>query len=116
MQYVVKHRTASGDLEQGWIYLPNEHRVLVSLKRGSLIVEFTVSICSDERPRMGAHPLQRASGDTWRVLRLRYWAAFRNGLESLEPCKCPVSEELDPGDGLLLTNTPHDVTRQLEAL
>ena|SRR3990167_6229824 len=116
MQHVVKHRSASGDLEQGWVYDHVERRIYVALKRGSRFVEFYVFVCDGERPRLAAHPIVRRSADAWAVLQLRFWRTWRQGRELLDAIKCPISDELEIGDSLVLTNTPREVSAQLEAL
>lgn len=98
------------------MYDAESRRVHVALKRGAVSVEFSVAICGGERPRVGAHPIVRVSSESWRVLQLRFWVAFRNRREVLDALPCPISDELDIGDGLLLTNTPGDVDELLEAL
>lgn len=111
----VRHRSASGDLENCWEYVAGEQRVHVSLRMGSEVVSFSVAVCSAERPTIGAHPLRRLDSESWRIPPERYIRTWRNHVELLETIRCPLSD-LVGYFTLAITNAPGQVARQLEAL
>lgn len=110
---VVKHRTASGRLDQLWDF-DSARRVLdVVFRLGSAHpVAFTLQVCAPDRARIGAHPIMRLDGESWRVLP----AVFRMEHGMLVPVDAPIHESLGHGGQLVLTHAPADVDAELESL
>lgn len=111
----LRHRSASGDLANGWEYDPRERSILCNVRKGALSVEFRVAICSVERPMLGAHPTLRLDAESWRIPPERYIRTWPNRIERLETIRCPIVGELGYVT-IALTNTPHDVSEMLEGL
>lgn len=117
MIFYAKHRTASGDLMQMWEYVHADRRVHVTLKQGRVVIDFSVAVCSAERPRVGAHPIQRRDIDTWQIVPLRYICVWKHRIEHIEPIKCSLAaEHLSAGCSLKISHAPPSVCAELEAL
>jgi len=86
--------------------------VHVTLRRG----EFDVVVCSDARAVYGAHVIRRVDGESWVILPLRYVRVWPRGVEQLMAVSSPVGDGCSPGDQVLLTNAPAEVSLQLESL
>ena len=114
----VRHASASGRLDEGWSFAPSVTRPLVHVlaRIANVSIVFDVHVCSRLRPMMGAHPVIRVDGESWRVLAERYIRVWPNGAETLRAIPCPVIPELGNGRNLLLSNTPADVDELLEQL
>lgn len=111
----VRHRSASGDLANGWEYLPHERSILCNVRDGSLSVEFRVEVCARHRLVFGAHPIARLDGETWLILPERVIRTWPGRIERLDTIRCPVRAVLGMV-GIALTNTPEEVSQVLEAL
>lgn len=108
----VRHASASGRLDELWDYDASERRLDVLVRLGALETSITVQVCSQARPRLGAHPIKRIDGESWRVLPARF---VLHGT-TLFPIACPIGDVLVPGEHLILTNAPASVDAELDAL
>lgn len=109
----VRHRLASGRLSEAWEYDSARHVLDVVLQQASANpIAFTLLVCAPDRARVGAHPIIRLDGDTWRVLP----AVFRFEHDILVPHDVVLHEALGHGNALVLTHAPADVDAELEAL
>jgi hypothetical protein len=108
----VRHRTASGRLDEAWEF-DSARRVLdVVLHLGSAApIAMTLPVCHPDRARHGAYPIMRLDGESWRVLP----ALFRLESGHLVPHDQPIHESLGHSI-LVLTNAPADVDAELESL
>lgn len=108
----LKHRTASGSLDELWEYDPARRALDIVCRQGARTFAFRVSVCSPERPRLGAHALVRVSEGAWRLLPLAFYVAW----EGLEPRDRAIQPWLTPGDQILLTCAPPQIDSELEEL
>lgn len=111
----VRHRSASGSLGEGWEFSAPERSILLNVRDGSVVHEFTVEICARERLVFGAHPIVRISDEEWSILPERVVRVWPGRVERLETIRCPVRASLGMR-GIALTNTPASVSCELEAL
>ncbi len=111
----LRHRSASGDVSNGWEFDARERRILCSMRDGRHVVEFGVYVCSAKRPAVGAHPIVRIDSEAFRVLPERYIVTWPKRIETLVTIRCPISDSVAYGN-LVLTNTPATVAAELEAL
>jgi len=111
----LRHRSASGDLANGWAFDPRERFILCNLREGERALEFRVPVCARDRLELGAHPVVRLGAEEWCVLPERVIRTWRNRIERLETIRCPVRDVLGT-IAIALTNTPEDVSALLEAL
>lgn len=111
----LRHRSASGDLANGWEYLPHERSILCNVRVGQRSVEFRVEVCARERLAFGAHPVVRLGAEEWCVLPERVIRKWPGRIERLDTIRCPVSDELGT-ICIALTNAPENVSAALEAL
>lgn len=105
----VRHITASGRLDEAWSYDPVARVVTALVRVGAVSLEVHVPVCSRDAPRIGTHPIRRVDSETWLILAARY--IDRNAVRG-----CALAPELAYGTSIQLTNTPPDVTLDLEAL
>lgn len=112
----VAHVSASGRLDLGWDFIADEHRVDAVIRLGTVPVHLSIHVCSRENPRLGAHPLQRIDGESFRVLPERYVRAFPNRIETLQPIRCPIGDILAVSEQLQLTHCTDAVVAELEKL
>jgi hypothetical protein len=109
----VRHRLASGRASEAWEFDSARKVIDVVLQQGSAEpIAFTLPVCAPDRPRVGAHPIMRLDGESWRVLP----AVFRFEGALLLPMDAPVHETLGHGGQLILTHAPADVDAELGAL
>lgn len=111
----LRHRSASGDLSNGWEFDPRERSILCNVREGQRSVEFRVEVCARERLAFGAHPLARLDGESWLVLPERVIRTWPNRIEKLDTIRCPILAELGTV-AIALTNAPEAVSHALEAL
>lgn len=111
----LRHRSASGDLENGWEYDPAERRVHVAFKMGREEMTFSIEVCAAERLSIGAHPIKRLDAESWRVLPERVIRTWRDRVERLETIRCPFNGIVGYF-AIALTNTPADVSALFEVL
>lgn len=118
MTLSVRHVSASGrlDNDERWSFDRGDWRIDATVRMGARLVPVVVYACSQARPRLGAHPLARVDGETWRVLPVRYVRAWPNGLETLIAVACPIGDVLAPGEALALTQTPPNIDQELDQL
>lgn len=115
MMLCLRHRSASGDLANGWEYLPHERSILCNVREGNLSVEFRVEVCARERLAFGAHPIVRLGAEEWCILPERVIRTWPHRQERLDTIRCPVNAALGMR-GITLTNAVEDVSALLEAL
>ena len=112
----VKHVTASGRADQGWTFYPPDRRIDVLIRRGACPLALALYVCSREQPAAGAHRILRVDSDSWRILPERFMRIMVMGLARLIAIPAAIGSELAPGEHLLLTCCPENVTTELEAL
>lgn len=112
----LRHRTASGSLDNAWEYDPVEQRIRALVRAGSMIGGVDIEVCSPEQPRIGAHPIKRLAAESWRVEAVRYVREWPDGIERLSTIPCPIGDSLSPSASLTLTQSPPSTTAHLEAL
>jgi hypothetical protein len=111
----LKHRSASGDLANGWEYDAATREIVCSVRQGQRTSEMRVAVCARERLVFGAHPVTRLGSEEWLILPERVILTWPGRVERLETIRCPVRAELGVV-GIALTNTPPGVSAQLEGL
>lgn len=116
MSITLRHKTASGRLDNAWELVPCADRIHAVVRAGAIAASIDVEICSRARPRMGAHPIKRVNGEIWRIEAERYVREWVGGVERLRAIPCPLGDALGPGTSLTLTQTPPEVDDLLEAL
>lgn len=116
MKVTVRHATASGRLDELWTFSPASASVEGLVRFGAVSVPFVVRLCSIARPELGAHPIIRIDGQTWRVLPQRYVRKWPRGIETLAPIDCALTDEFPIGASLELICTPESVSEELERL
>lgn len=109
----IRHRSASGRLDEAWEF-DSARRVLdVVFHLGSAApVAFTIPVCAIDKPRLGAFAVTRLDGDSWRVLPTRF---VLEG-EKLVHFEVSIHPSLDKRTMLVLTDAPYDVDAELEVL
>jgi hypothetical protein len=109
----VRHRTASGSLSEMWEF-DNARRVIDVVLRvaSAKPIAFTVPVCAPDRARIGAYPVMRLDGESWRVLPARF--VLEHGL--LVPHDAAIHESFGRGSQIVLTHAPADVDAELESL
>lgn len=111
--FQVRHRLASGSLHECWEFDAQRRVLDVVFRQGSAEpIGFTLPVCAPDRPRVGAHPIMRLDGESWRVLP----AVFRYEGTMLLPVDAPVHESLGHGTQMILTHAPADVDAELSSL
>lgn len=109
----VRHRSASGRLDELWEYDSARRCLEIVLRLGSAEpIAFTLAVCAPDRARIGAHPIMRLDGESFRVLP----AVFRLEHGMLVPVDAAIHASLGPGSQLVLTHAPADVDAELQAL
>ena len=116
MSITLRHKSASGRLDNAWEYDQRTQRVHAVIAAGAIKSSIDVEVCSPERPRIGAHPIKRLNGETWRIEAHRYVREWKNGVERVVAFPCPIGDAIGPGTSLTLTQAPPIVDDQLEAL
>lgn len=116
MSVTLRHKSASGRLDNAWEYDAREQRVHAIVRAGAIAATIDVEVCSPERPLMGAHPIKRVNGETWRIEAERYVREWVGGVERLRAIPCPIGDAIGPGTSLTLTQAPPVVGDHLEAL
>lgn len=102
----IRHRTASGSLDELWEYDPARRVVILRFRLGAADpVDVDVPVASEERLRFGSWQLVRADGDTWEILPRRY------GMGSLRPA--PIHAALGTSS-IVLCAAPLNVSTELE--
>jgi hypothetical protein len=112
----VRHASASGRLDEAWQFFKADARLDVLTRRGSRPLALALYVCSADRPMLGAHPIQRVSGDTWRVLPARFTPVYSMQQMRLMAVPCAIGGELAPGEHLILNQAPDFVSLELECL
>lgn len=109
----IRHRTASGSLTELWEFDPARRALDVVFQLGSAApIAFTIPVCAPDRARVGAHPVMRLDGESWRVLP----AAFRFEHDILVPYDLPIHPSLGHGMQIILTHAPAEVDAEIAAL
>jgi hypothetical protein len=102
----VKHRSASGRLEELWEYDPVRKVVMLTFKLGAATpVHLDVPVSSRHESRFGAWAIQRADGETWEIVPYRFGGS--------ELRAHPIHEALG-GESVVLTNAPPGQALELE--
>lgn len=102
----VRHRSASGRLDELWEYDPARHVVIATLRQGTAEpIDLTIPIASEARARYGAWKLVREGEDNWKVTPHRF------GSERLIPH--PIHRALGT-NALVLLAAPWFVSAELE--
>jgi hypothetical protein len=112
----VRHASASGRLDEAWQFFKADSRVDVLTHRGSKPLALALYVCSADRPLLGAHPVERVDGETWRVLPARFTPVYSMRQMRLMAVPCAVGGELAPGEHLILNQAPDYVSLELESL
>jgi hypothetical protein len=105
----VPHRSRTGDEDVGWDFDAAAGLVRFAFRRGVVVVDGELPVCTTERPRPGAHPIVRIDGESWRILPVRY---VRCGTEMMSS-----DSALAPGlsfGALVVTDAPPHVCEALE--
>jgi hypothetical protein len=119
---VVKHRSASGQLDRLWEFDPARRLVMLVIRVASEApMSLDVDVCSLAHPRLGAHSIVRHDEHTWRIKPERFVElpqSTRDGQRvwSLVPEAYPIHPRFTRGDGILLAAAPSEVNAELEAL
>lgn len=110
---LVRHRLASGRLDECWDFCAFRRVIDVVLRQASAEpIAFTLPVCAPDRPRIGAFPIMRLDAESWHVLP----AIFRLEHEMLVPHDAVIHEALGAGRQLLLTHAPADVDAEIASL
>lgn len=116
MTITVRHSTASGRLDECWDFDVIQQRIEALVRMGGVSVPLEILVCSQERPRVGAHPILRVDSESWRVLPARYVVTWPHRSASLCAVSCPIGDVLAPGQHLILIHAPPTVSAELAAL
>ncbi len=109
----IRHRSASGRLDEVWEYDSARRCLDVVLRLGSAApLAFNIPVCAIDKPRLGAYAMTRLDGESWRVLPTR----FISYGERLVHHESTIHSAFDKRTQLVLTNAPYDVDAELEAL
>lgn len=110
----VRHRSASGRTDGRWEKTGDVIHVYTRI--GSLPKSMAIPVCSQGRPRIGAHPIIRLDGERWAILPARYVLEFPNRVETLMARSCPIGDVMAVGEQLVIAQVPADVDIELDAL
>lgn len=118
----VRHRSASGRLDEMWEYDP-ARRIIELVFRLASEHPSTASIpvCAPKAARRLAYPIVRIDGETWRIVAARFVESIvelrgNSVTRMLVPEPFPIHPRLTCGDHILLCAAPPNVDRELEAL
>ena len=109
----VRHRKASGRLDEAWEFDPARRVIDVVLRQGSAEpLAFAVPVCAIDKPRLGAFAMSRFDGESWRILPSRF---VLQG-EKLVHQELAIHEAIGGRVQLVLTHAPLDVDAELEVM
>lgn len=135
----LRHRTASGRLDELWEFDPARQVVELVFRLGAGPVRgFTISVCSPEKTTAFAHALMRRDADTWKILPSLFVPIDQapsyvivHGIEvprtmplilEAKECRsrrqarvaaCNLHEHIGYGMQIVLANAPDEVAREL---
>lgn len=103
----VKHRSASGTLDELWEYDPARRVVMLTFRQGAAEpVSVDVPVASEPFARFGAWKIVRGDEQTWEILPHRF------GVVSLRPF--PIHASLGSAS-VVLCGAPFNVSVELDA-
>ncbi len=109
----IRHRLASGRLDEAWEYDSARRCLDVVLRLGSASpIAFTLPVCAIDKPRLNAFAIARLDGESWRVLPSRF---VLQG-DKLVHHEVAIHESIGGRIQIVLTNAPSDVDAELEVL
>lgn len=109
----VRHRTASGRLDEVWEFDPVRKCMDIVFRLGSAKpVAFTLPICAIDKPRLHAFAISRLDGESWRLLPSRFMFAG----DKLVHVEVAIHHSLDKRTMLVLSRAPSDVDAELDCL
>lgn len=109
----VRHRLASGRLDEAWEFDPSRRVIDLVLRQGSAKpLAFTIPVCAIDRPRLGAFAMSRLDSDSWRILP----TCFVLYGERLVHHEMPIHPEIGGRVQIVLTHAPYEVDAELEIM
>ena len=108
----VRHRLASGVIDQLWEWDPARRVLMLTIRMGNAPpIDVDVPVASGDRPRHGCFVLTRLDETTWRLS-----PAVFNSYEGPNVTRAASIHRDVPPEFIYLTHAPDDISEELTAL